>query len=165
MKELAGGLGVVLVLTIGLVMATGWTSEKASRLEYAKGQAQALVISAEAQASLSRAEAAMIRAEAVTTEVMARAEAAKMGILARTEATQLLMMSGIPWAVLFVVSLLGLCVMGLLALAIVRRPVVVHAPPQIIERQIIYLPRPETPRMEILKALDHRNDRREGKQQ
>lgn len=47
----------------------------------------------------------------------------------------------LPWGVLAVLGLLGLATIALVALLVIHRPA-----PHLIERQIIYLPSPGTPR-------------------
>lgn len=124
MKEIAAAIILILALFIGLALASGWSNERAASYEYAKGQAQALVISARAEAALDRAAAA-----------------------------QIVMLGAFPWGILFVLSLFGMAVVSLVFVLVMRQPLVIHTPPQIITREIIYLQAPDQPRREVWARL------------
>jgi hypothetical protein len=130
MKNAAGLLLICFALGVALVFAAGNFQDSVANRERARGEAQAQVLYAQGQASLNRAEAAVIRAEATTATMYA----------------------ALPWAVLAVLGLLGLAVVSL-AFVIVARP----RQPERIETHILYLPPPHVSRQEIWRALEEMN--------
>ena len=130
MKNAAILLLVCFGLGVALVFAAGSFQSGAAARERARGEAQAGIIYAQGQASLNRAEAAVIRAEATTATMYA----------------------ALPWAVLAVLGLLGLAVVSL-AFVIVARP----RQPERIETHILYLPPPNASRQEMWRALADMN--------
>lgn len=120
---------ITLVLIVAGIVALNSLSNSAANYETARGNAEAAIIRAHGQASLDRAEAAAIRAEATTAKLFA----------------------ALPWGVLVIIGLSGFGLIALSAVVLVvafRSPGIPslsrdnHPPARIIERQIIYLPHP-----------------------
>ena len=130
MKNAAVLLLICFALGVALVFAAGNFQDSAAARERARGEAQAQIIYAQGQAALDRAEASVIRAEALTNQMWA----------------------ALPWAILGVLGLLGLAVVAL-AFAVAVRP----QPPAQIETRIFYLPPPNASRRELWRALEEMN--------
>ena len=142
MEKLMGLIVLPLALILGTVAATGWAAQQAAQAEYARGQAEAAIVRAQGQASLDRAEASQIRAEATVQQIESLAMAVAVGLL-----------SAAPLVVMLLIAALGL---GLMVVAITNlrtRPRVVYAPPQLITREIVYLPAPGQRRGEVWQAM------------
>jgi hypothetical protein len=142
MEKLFAMIVLALVLILGTVAATGWASQQAAQAEYARGQAEAAIVRAQGQASIDRAEAAQIRAEASVQQIEALAMAIAVGLLATA-----------PLVVMLLVAVLGLGLMAVAITGLRSRPKVVYAPPQIITREIVYLPAPGQRRREVWQVV------------
>lgn len=133
MRTLLALTALCIALAGLLVWAMGWASDQTARAVLADGQARALVIEARAD-----------YAERVS-------QANSQARLNAAAATAALMTAAIPWGGLSLLACFGVAVVVLGLAFIVRRPV--SAPPQIIERQIVYLPPPGQVRRETWLAL------------
>ena len=142
MEKLGVMVVFALLLVIAGVAATGWASQQAAQAEYARGQAEAAIVRAQGQASIDRAEAAQIRAEASVQQIEALAMAIAVGLLAT-----------VPLVVMLLVAVLGLGLMAVAITGLRSRPKVVYAPPQIITREIVYLPAPGQRRGEVWQVV------------
>jgi hypothetical protein len=122
---------LILALVVALIVAAGWSSDRAANLEMARANGEAIVIRAQGQAALDRAQAAQLTAAAAS----------------------IAMLAAVPWGVLSCLGVLGLAVIALAAALVVRRPTIVQTPPQLITREIVYLPAPGQSRREVWQAL------------
>ena len=142
MEKLMGLIVLPLALILGTVAATGWAAQQAAQAEYARGQAEAAIVRAQGQASLDRAEASQIRAEATVQQIESLAMAVAVGLL-----------SAAPLVVMLLIAALGLGLMAVAITGLRSRPRVVPAPPQIIIREIVYLPAPGQRRGEVWQVV------------
>ena len=142
MKAAAAFVLLILALVVALIVAAGWSSDRAAQLENIRGMNETARIRAQAEADkeriIAQGEAAINRAEAATM---------------RTQAATVAMLAAVPWGVLACLGVLGLAAVALAFAAVVNRPTVVHTPPQIIERQIVLLPPPGQSRREMWRLL------------
>lgn len=128
-KYLFMGIGIFVLFTVFLmIVASG--QDGAAKVEYARGQAEAMVIRAQAESALAHAQAS-------------QANALAFGIM---------MIALTPWAILFTVSVLGFAVLGLLGYLGYLR----HTQVQQSVSTIVYLPRPDVPRREVWRTLTER---------
>lgn len=124
---------------VGLILVNSIADRETKRinaqanLAYSRGQAESMIVRAHGIASLDRAEAAAIRAEAFTAK----------------------MLSMLPYAVLAVLAVLGLAVVALAFVIVSKRAGPGWNQPQIIERQIVYLPPPNMARRDIWRLMSH----------
>lgn len=132
MNKFFGWIAVLLMLAVifiysldSLAGSQALQVNAQANLEYARGQAQAVVIQAQAESRLTSAQAAAI-----------------------TSATML------PWGVLGILGLLGLAIVGLCLVVIVRRPVN-DTPAYLPHPVIVYLPAPGQTRRETWQALSN----------
>ncbi len=123
MDKIATFFILIFGLFLALILAAGWANDQAA----AARQAEAAIIRAEGQAALARAEAAILRAEAVSIQMYA----------------------ALPWGALGALAVLGLAVIAL-AVALAIRPSV---PPQVVTREIVYLPPPGQSRHQTWQVL------------
>ena len=112
---------VLVICALAVLFLVGWAMDAGTRqasaqanLAYAQGQAEAMILRAQGQNSLDRAEAAAVRAEAFTAKMLAM----------------------LPYSVLAVLAILGLAVVALAFVIVTRspRPVVISylaAPPPV----------------------------------
>jgi hypothetical protein len=98
-------------------------------------------------ASDQAGEAAYQQAQGEALVIRAQAEARLTAATAQAITTAALL----PWGVLLVLGVLGMSIVALSAAIVVTRPR--QQPPQIIERQILYLPPPGQPRRDTWQAL------------
>ncbi len=137
-KYFSGCMGfilLVLLVALAIALAVNQTLDSAGEYERAKGDAESQVITAHGLASLNRAEAALLRSEAT---------------LLRAEAFVVRMHSILPYTVLGVMGLFGLSLLALALAVIVRQP----ASRPVVERQIVFLPGPNTPRRDVWQLMD-----------
>lgn len=123
MDKIATFFILIFGLSLALILAAGWANNQAA----AARQAEAAIIRAQSQASLARAEAAVLRAEALSVQMYA----------------------ALPWGVLGALAVLGLAVTAL-AVVLAVHPA---SPPQVVTREIVYLPPPGQSRRQTWQVL------------